>query len=35
MINYKQSIKKNLMLSMLMLLMPLGLLAQEIKVQVS
>ena len=33
MINYKQSIKKNLMLSMLMLLMPLGLLAQEIKVQ--
>ena len=33
MINYKQSIKKNLMLSMLMLLMPLSLLAQEIKVQ--
>ncbi len=29
----KQSIKKNLMLSMLMLLMPLSLLAQEIKVQ--
>ena len=33
MINYKQSIKKNLMLSMLMLLMPLSLFAQEIKVQ--